>query len=559
MGRVEGKVAFITGAARGQGRSHAVRLAQEGADIIAVDVCHGFDSVPYDGATEADLAETVKMVESLDRRIVARQADVRDLASLQAAVDVGLAELGHIDVVIANAGIASFAPALDLTEEMWQDMIDINLTGLWKTVKAAAPSMVERGQGGSIILTSSVAGIIAFPALAHYTAAKHGVVGLMRSLAIELAPAYIRVNSINPTTVDTPMIANPAGYSLFMGGLPDVTREQAAVGMKAINALPIPWVEAVDVSNAVLYLASEESRYVTGTTMVIDAGAVPAVQDPARRLSVLIAATSLLSDDHEGLFLAKIIPSIAAVSKVRRWCGCGGLLRIRVASVRLGLSWRLCRAAGHLDDGGPLDHGGVVVGQALVVAGAAAPAGDPGVGRSTTQRRGRTLESLLVPGLQDDLDGDAEGAPGPVAPVAVVGLVGPDQRQAAPAGAGPLEQHGGADPVLGAGRGDHDADEQAEGVDQEVALAAADLLVAVVAAGRGRDDALGGLVHRLGVDDPRRRLRSAAGRQRMRARRSSTMRDVTPSSLHRACSPRTVRHGGKSAGIARHLIPLPTR
>jgi len=273
MGRVEGKVAFITGAARGQGRSHAVRLAQEGADIIAVDVCHGIDSVPYAGATEADLAETVKMVESLDRRIVARQADVRDLASLRASADAGLAEFGQIDIVIANAGIASFAPALDLTEEMWQDMIDINLTGLWKTVKAAAPSMVERGQGGSIILTSSVAGIIAFPALAHYTAAKHGVVGLMRTLAIELAPAGIRVNSINPTTVDTPMVANPAMYSLFMGGAPDVTREQAAVGMKAINALPVPWVEAVDVSNAVVYLASEESRYVTGTTMVIDAGA----------------------------------------------------------------------------------------------------------------------------------------------------------------------------------------------------------------------------------------------------------------------------------------------
>src|SRR6202041_822221 len=213
------------GAARGQGRSHAVRLAQEGADIIAVDVCHGFDTVPYDGATEADLAETVKMVESLDRRIVARQADVRDLASLRASVDAGLSEFGHIDIVIANAGIASFAPALDLTEEMWQDMIDINLTGLWKTVKAAAPSMVERGQGGSIILTSSVAGIIAFPALAHYTAAKHGVVGLMRALAV-------------------------------------------------------PWIDPVDVSNAILYLSSDEARYVTGTTMVIDAGAAQPFKIP---------------------------------------------------------------------------------------------------------------------------------------------------------------------------------------------------------------------------------------------------------------------------------------
>jgi SDR family mycofactocin-dependent oxidoreductase len=280
MARVAGKVAFITGAARGQGRSHAVRLAQEGADIIAVDVCHGFDSVPYDGATEADLAETVKLVESLDQRIVAQQADVRDLASLRAAADAGLSEFGHIDIVIANAGIASFAPALDLTEEMWQDVIDINLTGLWKTVKATAPSMIERGQGGSIILTSSVAGVIAFPALAHYTAAKHGVVGLMRALAVELAPAYVRVNSVHPTTVDTPMIANPAGYSLFMGGAPDVTREQAAVGMKALNALPIPWVEAVDVSNAVLYLASDEARYVTGTTMVIDAGAAQPFKIP---------------------------------------------------------------------------------------------------------------------------------------------------------------------------------------------------------------------------------------------------------------------------------------
>lgn len=145
MQRVEGKVAFITGAARGQGRSNAVRLAQEGADIIAVDVCHGFDTVPYDGATEADLAETVKMVESLDGRIVARQADVRDLGSLRDSVDAGLSEFGHIDIVIANAGIASFAPALELTEEMWQDMIDINLTGLWKTVKAAAP--VDCGTG----------------------------------------------------------------------------------------------------------------------------------------------------------------------------------------------------------------------------------------------------------------------------------------------------------------------------------------------------------------------------------------------------------------------------
>jgi len=274
MGRVEGKVAFITGAARGQGRSHALRLAQEGADIIAVDACHGFDTVPYDGATEADLAETVKQVEELDRRILAQQADVRDLSALQRVAEEGLSQFGQIDIVCANAGIASFAPALEMTEQMWQDVIDINLTGIWKTVKATAPSMVERGQGGSIILTSSVAGLSAFPGLAHYTAAKHGVTGLMRTLAVELAPHRIRVNSVHPTTVDTPMVANETAWSLFMGGVQGATREQAAVGMKALNALPVPWVEPVDISNAVLYLACDESRYVTGTTMVIDAGAL---------------------------------------------------------------------------------------------------------------------------------------------------------------------------------------------------------------------------------------------------------------------------------------------
>lgn len=280
MGRVQGKVAFITGAARGQGRAHAVRLAQEGAEIVAVDLCSDVATVPYDGATEADLEQTVKEVEALDRRIVAQQADVRDLSSLQAAVDAGLSQFGHLDIVCANAGIGSFAPALDMTEDMWQDVVDINLTGVWKTVKATAPSMVERGQGGSIILTSSIAGLIAFPHLAHYTAAKHGVTGLMRTLAAELAPHSIRVNSVHPTTVDTPMVANEAIWGLFLGGVQGATREQAAAGMTALNAMPVPWVEAVDISNAVLYLASDEARYVTGTTMVIDAGAMQPFKIP---------------------------------------------------------------------------------------------------------------------------------------------------------------------------------------------------------------------------------------------------------------------------------------
>ncbi|SNS83602.1 (+)-trans-carveol dehydrogenase [Geodermatophilus saharensis] len=279
MGRVEGKVAFITGAARGQGRAHAIRLAEEGADVIAVDICQDIATVPFPGATEADLRETVKAVEALDRRIVAQQADVRDLGALQRVVDEGLSQFGHIDVVCANAGIGSMAPALELTEEQWQDVVDVNLTGVWKTVKAAAPSMVERGQGGSIVLTSSAAGLMAYPNLAHYTAAKHGVTGLMRVLAVELAPHMIRVNSVHPTTVDTPMVQNPATYELFTGRQ-GVSREEAVEAFKPLNALPIPWIEAVDVSNAILYLASDESRYVTGTTMVIDAGAMAAYKIP---------------------------------------------------------------------------------------------------------------------------------------------------------------------------------------------------------------------------------------------------------------------------------------
>jgi SDR family mycofactocin-dependent oxidoreductase len=279
MGRVEGKVALITGAARGQGRSHALRLAEEGADIIAVDVCSQLDTVPYAMATEADLEETAKQVEDRDRRILTRQADVRDLGQLQAAVADGVSEFGHVDIICANAGILSASPAWEISEETWQEMIDVNLTGVWKTVKAVIPRMIEQGSGGSIILTSSTAGLIAFGNLAHYTAAKHGVTGLMRTLAVELAPHRIRVNSVHPTTVDTDMIQNSLVYQLFLGR-PDASRADAEVAMKGLNALPIPWVEAVDISNAVLYLASDEARYVTGTTHLVDAGALAPYKIP---------------------------------------------------------------------------------------------------------------------------------------------------------------------------------------------------------------------------------------------------------------------------------------
>jgi (+)-trans-carveol dehydrogenase len=271
-GRVEGKVAFITGAARGQGRSHAIRLAEEGADIIAVDICAQVGSVPYPMATPDDLAETVKEVEALDRRIIAAQADTRDYAGLKQALDDGVAQLGRLDIVCSNAGIVSYGQAAELPEQTWQDMIDTNLTGMWHAAKAAIPHLVEGGRGGSIVITSSDAGLKGFQNAAHYVSAKHGVVGLMRTLALELAPHFIRVNTLHPTGVDTGMLQNEPSYRLFLPGVENPTREQFAEAYKALNALPIPWVEPVDISNAVLFLASDEARYITGVTFPVDAG-----------------------------------------------------------------------------------------------------------------------------------------------------------------------------------------------------------------------------------------------------------------------------------------------
>ena len=272
-GRVEGKVAFITGVARGQGRSHAIRLAQEGADIIGIDVLEEVPGAPYGPATQEDLAETVRQVEALDRRIVATKADVRDFDALKSAVDEGVAQLGRLDIVAANAGISTaMAPAEELSEEMWVDMVDVNLNGVWRTCKAAIPHLKASG-GGSIIITSSDAGLFAFPNIAHYVSAKHGVVGLMRTLALELAPHMIRVNSVHPTVVDTPMVNNEATYRLFRPDLENPTADDFKEAAAGINALPIPWVEAVDISNAVLWLASDEARYVTGVPLPVDAGA----------------------------------------------------------------------------------------------------------------------------------------------------------------------------------------------------------------------------------------------------------------------------------------------
>ncbi|TFV55686.1 NAD(P)-dependent oxidoreductase [Geodermatophilus sp. DF01-2] len=272
MGRVDGKVAFITGAARGQGRSHALRLAEEGADIIAVDVCEQVETVPYPTATPDDLAETVRQVEALDRRIVAAEVDVRDLAGLTRVVEDGVAQLGRLDIVLANAGISTPASTLEMDEETWQTMIDVNLTGVWKTVRASVPHIIAAGRGGSVVITSSLAAIYANPDTAHYSAAKAGLVMLAKVMAKELAPQNIRVNTIHPTTVATDMILNEPTYRLFRPDLENPTRADFEEAALTLNELPVPAIEAVDISNAVLYLVSDDGRYVTGTTHVVDAG-----------------------------------------------------------------------------------------------------------------------------------------------------------------------------------------------------------------------------------------------------------------------------------------------
>jgi SDR family mycofactocin-dependent oxidoreductase len=272
-GAVEGMVAFITGAARGQGRAHAVRLAEEGADIIAVDACTPITTVPYAMPTPEDLDETASLVRASGRQVVTAQADVRDLAALSSAATAGVEQLGRLDIVVANAGISTTAPTLDMSEEMWATMLDINLTGVWKTLKATVPHIVRGGRGGSVVITSSVATEIAHENTAHYTASKHGLVGLMKVLAKELAPQNIRVNSLHPTTVATGMVLNDTIFRLFRPDLEHPTREDFLRAAQDINALPVPMLEPIDISHAVIALVSESGRYITGTTQVLDAGA----------------------------------------------------------------------------------------------------------------------------------------------------------------------------------------------------------------------------------------------------------------------------------------------
>ena len=269
MGKLDGKVAFITGAARGQGRSHAVLLAQEGADIIAVDICRQLKAVRYAMSTPEDLEQTVKEVTSQGRRIVAREADVRDAPALQAALDDGIRELGRVDIVVANAGIGPGGDATD--DEQWNEVVDVNLKGVWNTGRVAIPSMIERGKGGAIVLTSSTGGLVGpgvdYPGTLAYIAAKHGVVGLMRSWANFLAPHMIRVNSVAPTTVRTPM----AGGG---GNIKEILEHSPQLAGSLLNAMPVEAIDPIDVSNAILWLVSDEARYVTGTVVPVDAGNV---------------------------------------------------------------------------------------------------------------------------------------------------------------------------------------------------------------------------------------------------------------------------------------------
>jgi len=267
-GTLKGRVAFITGAARGQGRAHAVKLAAEGADIIAVDLCDQIASVPYPLATPDDLAATVKLVEDTGARIVARQADVRDRAGLKTALAEGIAELGRLDIVIANAGIAPMTDA-----NAWQDVLDVNLTGVYNTVDVAMRPLIKQGDGGSVVLTSSVVGLVGIGApmggSLGYTVAKHGVVGLMRAYANFLAAYNIRVNSVHPAGVNTPMIDNEFTRS-WLEGLAQVDH----AGPDMTNALPVQTLEPEDIANAVAWLVSDAARYVTGVALPVDAGFV---------------------------------------------------------------------------------------------------------------------------------------------------------------------------------------------------------------------------------------------------------------------------------------------
>lgn len=272
--RFQDKVVFITGVARGQGREHAVRFAAEGARIIGVDRCEDLPHTPYPLASEEDLAETVRQVEAAGGAMHAAVADVRDLPALRQAVRDGIDRFGRLDVICANAGVYSPGPVQWLTSEAWAETIETNLTGVFNAVRAGLRRMIEQDEGGAIVITSSTAGMRGMYGSPAYNASKHGVVGFMRSLALEVAPHRIRVNTVHPTSVSTPMILNDVFPRLVRPDVEDPTEEHAAEFLVTQQALEVPWVTPGDVSDAVLWLCSDEARYVTGATLPVDAGAL---------------------------------------------------------------------------------------------------------------------------------------------------------------------------------------------------------------------------------------------------------------------------------------------
>jgi (+)-trans-carveol dehydrogenase len=272
MGRLEGKVALITGGARGQGRSHAVTFAREGADVVVCDVAEQIPGLFYALATEDDLAETQRLVEEAGGRALALRADTRDAAQLDEVVSATVAEFGRIDILCANAGILDLG-SWDMTEDQWDLMLDINLKSVWLTCRAAIPTMIAQ-RGGAIVCTSSLSGLRAFENAMQYGVAKHGVIGLMRHLAVDLAPYDIRVNAVCPAAVDTPMLMNPEMFKKLTGGIPDATLDDARRLTRTQHLLDTPWLESRDISEALLWLVSDEGRYVTGTAVEIDAGAL---------------------------------------------------------------------------------------------------------------------------------------------------------------------------------------------------------------------------------------------------------------------------------------------
>lgn len=273
MGRLDGKIALVTGAGRGMGRAHCVRLASDGADVVALDRCAPVDSVPYAMATTDDLDETARLVTGLGRRVLATVADVRDQAALDGVVAEAVATLGGLDLVVANAGVSAVGRAWEFTEEQWRDVVDINLTGVWHTAKAVIPTMIAQRRGGSIVLVSSTGGLRGLPHTGPYTASKHAVIGLMRTLALELGRYDIRVNAVSPTTVDTPLALNETMFKLFRPDLESPGRADMAQAAPVLNVLPVAWLEPSDVANAVAWLCSDEARYLTGVALPVDAGA----------------------------------------------------------------------------------------------------------------------------------------------------------------------------------------------------------------------------------------------------------------------------------------------